>query len=166
MPQIAKLDFPTPLACTTNKFRHLMGALVTASAIGLAGCGGGGGNALVSPSSGLTPTPVPTPVVPNTAYLVVALGSPTAEVGADGTYYLDAGSGRLFGPKVSGAWPIASLSLMGPAGPVGAAGAAGPAGASGAAGPAGAAGPSGPASPGLYSGSTPPSASLGRDGDF
>lgn len=75
---------------------------------------------------------------------------PVSTVGSDGAFFLDYKSGRLYGPKAGGAWPTASLSLMGPAGPVGPAGAPG----------------TGGTSPGLHSGTTTPAHTLGLDGDF
>lgn len=38
--------------------------------------------------------------------------APTASTGAEGNYFLDAGSGFLFGPKTSGAWPTSGKSLQ------------------------------------------------------
>jgi len=78
---------------------------------------------------------------------------PTAGTGKDGDLYLDTATSSLFGPKADGAWPSASLSLIGPRGPTGAdgvpgpAGPAGPAGATGAIGAQGPAGPQGPTGP-------------------
>ena len=39
-------------------------------------------------------------------------GAPTAGVGVDGAIYLDTASGKLYGPKASGAWPSSALGRL------------------------------------------------------
>lgn len=97
---------------------------------GLAGCGSNGHD------GGATSLQVAGPVLSGT-------GAPQAYVGADGDYFLDAATGRLYGPKVAGAWPTASLALGGTAN-----------------------GPAGTPASSLLSGSAAPNNALGRDGDF
>lgn len=67
-------------------------------------------------------------------------GAPTADLGADGDFYLDTDTYQLYGPKAAGAWPATGVSLIGPQGP---AGPTGPAGPEGPIGPVGPEGPSG-----------------------
>jgi uncharacterized protein (TIGR02145 family) len=43
--------------------------------------------------------------------------NPTAGIGSNGDFYLNTSTNTLFGPKASGAWPSAGVSLVGPAGP-------------------------------------------------
>ena len=122
--------------------------------------------------------------------------NPTAGIGVDGDFYVNITTNMVFGPKVGGAWPGGSVSIIGPAGPAGAQGTsgaqgtAGPAGSTGVAGVAGVAGPVGPQGPigatgatgakgdtgaagqtliagkAVLYGTTAPAASLGVDGDF
>ncbi|MDB5946137.1 MAG: hypothetical protein JWQ33_1163, partial [Ramlibacter sp.] len=129
--------------------------IVIAGAI-LVACGGGGDGAAPAGSGDLFVGAASSPVV-----LALLSGSapPTSDLGANGDFYLDSTSGRLYGPKAQGAWPSASLSLVGPAGP---AGPAGPQGATGASG----SGTTGSAAPGLYSGTSAPASALGQNGDF
>ena len=48
-------------------------------------------------------------------------GVPTSGTGKNGDWYVDAASGRYYGPKAAGAWPASGLSLKGATGPAGAA---------------------------------------------
>lgn len=107
------------------KIPHLLTVLVLAS---LAACGGSGGG----------PPPLPESTAP-ASWTTVLSGpaAPTAEVGKDGDYFLDASTGVLYGPKTAGAWPAEGFSLAGAAGPAGPAGPQGDPGAPGAAGPQG-----------------------------
>lgn len=73
-------------------------------------------------------------------------GAPSATIGYDGDFYLDATSWVMYGPKASGAWPL-GVSLIGAQGPQGVQGPVGPAGPSGPQGPAGPSGSTGPQGP-------------------
>ncbi|MEL6317754.1 MAG: tail fiber protein, partial [Pseudomonadota bacterium] len=85
-------------------------------------------------------------------------GAPADAQGRDGEMYVDYVAGALYGPKASGAWPGAPLSLVGPQG------AAGAAGATGATGPQGPEGPQGPTGPAGATGATGPQGPAGADG--
>ena len=131
------------------------------SVLALTGCGGGSGGDS-GPAVSTAPAGSAAIILSNgqvARSIVGGSGLPAASLGVDGDYFLDMGAGRLFGPKAGGAWPVASLLLVGPAGPAGATGAVGPTG------PVGPGGSSG-VGPGLYSGTAVPSSTLGRDGDF
>jgi len=39
------------------------------------------------------------------AHILAGSGAPTADIGADGDFYLDTTTGTLYGPKTGGAWP-------------------------------------------------------------
>jgi collagen triple helix repeat protein len=75
---------------------------------------------------------------------------PTAGIGVDGDFFIDTLASLIYGPKVTGAWPITGTSLVGPTGEegdpgaTGATGAPGLAGANGTDGAAGAPGAIGP----------------------
>lgn len=43
---------------------------------------------------------------------VAGTGAPTAGVGVDGAIYLDAASGRMYGPKAAGAWPSSPIGVL------------------------------------------------------
>ena len=107
-------------------------------------------------------------------------GAPSIQ-GVNGDFYLATDTGCLYGPKLSGAWPVSCLSLVGPAGgpgqpgpqgPAGDIGPQGPAGTAGSAGPQGPQGPQGPTGiPGtngntLLNGTSGPQSGEGNDGDF
>ena len=89
---------------------------------------------------------------------------PIASLGANGDFFINTATNKIFGPKTSGSWgaatslvgPTGAQGLQGPAGaagPQGAAGAQGPAGPAGADGAQGPAGPQGPAGSSLSNGS-------------
>jgi hypothetical protein len=82
--------------------------------------------------------------------------NPAAGTGQDGDFYINTATNTLFGPKVSGAWPL-GVSLIGPIG------ATGPAGAAGVNGVAGANGLDGKT---VLNGTTDPGSSTGENGDF
>jgi hypothetical protein len=48
---------------------------------------------------------------------VSGAGAPTASTGVDGSIYLDTATGRVWGPKASGAWPAAALGRVIPLAP-------------------------------------------------
>jgi hypothetical protein len=48
---------------------------------------------------------------------VSGVGAPTAAIGVDGAIYLDTASGRLYGPKATGAWPGTALGRIVPLAP-------------------------------------------------
>ncbi len=83
------------------------------------------------------------------ATILSGSGSPAAEAGAEGDYYLDVVTAMLYGPKAGGIWPAAGLVLkgdvgpQGPAGEQGAKGPQGPKGDTGDQGPQGIQGPKG-----------------------
>ena len=81
----------------------------------------------------------PAPAAQTQQYPVVYGGpsAPTADVGRDGDFFINATTGEMYGPKTAGAWPTATVSLVGPAGPGGATGATGATGAVGGEEPAG-----------------------------
>ena len=119
-------------------------ALTLIAVAALAACGGGSDSSSDSGNAPSTGNQV------SDLKLLSGTEAPASTVGSDGAFFLDYKSGRLYGPKTSGAWPAASLSLVGPTGPVGPAGAAG----------------AGGTSPGLYSGTSTPADTIGLDGDF
>jgi hypothetical protein len=43
---------------------------------------------------------------------IAGTGAPSAGVGVDGAIYLDAATGRMYGPKAAGAWPSAPLGIL------------------------------------------------------
>lgn len=43
---------------------------------------------------------------------VSGVGAPGAGTGADGAIYLDTANGRVYGPKVAGAWPAAPIGIL------------------------------------------------------
>lgn len=45
-------------------------------------------------------------------------GAPSGAIGADGDFYLDVASSRLYGPRTAGSWGT-GVSLVGPTGPIG-----------------------------------------------
>lgn len=144
-----------------NTRRFYTCTALLAGALALADCGGGGSGASVG-----TTTAGGAVIVASNGQMarsfVGGAGLPDASLGVDGDYFLNVDAGRLFGPKAGGVWPAASLSLAGPVGPAGATGATGATGAVGPVGPGGSSG----SGPGLYSGTTLPGSTLGRDGDF
>jgi hypothetical protein len=79
--------------------------------------------------------------------LLNGTGTPAAQLGANGDFYLDTSTGTLYGPKAGGAWPSTGVSLTGQAGATGATGPQGPAGPAGPKGDAGGTGPQGPQGP-------------------
>ncbi len=118
---------------------------------------------------------------------------PTAGVGSNGDFYVNNTTNMVFGPKVGGAWPSGSVSIIGPAGPQGSQGfngsqgATGPVGAQGSVGATGATGIQGPlgltgpigakgdtgiagqtilAGKAVLNGAINPGAGAGIDGDF
>lgn len=119
-------------------------AMTLVAVAALAACGGGSDSSSDSGSSPSTGNQI------SDLKFLSGTEAPASTVGSDGAFFLDYKSGRLYGPKAGGAWPTASLSLIGPAGPVGPAGAPG----------------TGGTSPGLHSGTTTPAHTLGLDGDF
>ncbi|MEM5273503.1 collagen-like protein [Cupriavidus taiwanensis] len=89
-------------------------------AILLAGCGGGGGD---STTAGAGPAAsVPGPAGADGKTILSGTNAPTADVGADGDFYLNVSSSTLYGPKAGGEWR-AGVSLIGPQGVAGAPGA-------------------------------------------
>ena len=72
---------------------------------------------------------------------------PQPSDGEEGSFFLNANTGDIYGPKTSGFWPSPALSLVGPAGPQGPSGPAGPVGPVGPQGSIGPAGPAGPIGP-------------------
>jgi hypothetical protein len=46
------------------------------------------------------------------AGIISGSGAPAAGTGADGQFYLDTSSGRMYGPKAAGAWPAAAWRLV------------------------------------------------------
>jgi hypothetical protein len=113
--------------------------------------------------------------------------NPVNTVGVDGDFYVNTSTNMIFGPKVGGAWPSGSVSIVGPQGQAGGqgiqgvqgvAGSNGVNGATGPQGPQGVAGPTGPqgntgtagqiliAGSAALSGTVNPTADIGVDGDF
>ncbi len=113
--------------------------------------------------------------------------NPANTVGVDGDFYVNTTTNMVFGPKVGGAWPAGSVSMVGPQGQAGAqgiqgaqgvAGSNGVNGATGPQGPQGVAGPTGPqgntgeagqvliAGKAALSGTVNPTSGIGVDGDF
>lgn len=95
--------------------------------------------------------------------------NPLAALGNVGDYYLNTTTNTLIGPKQLSGWPVAGVSLVGPAGQNGATGATGATGPAGLPGSPGA--PGTPGAPGadgskIFSGTTTPSPSLGAIGDY
>lgn len=43
---------------------------------------------------------------------VTGTGAPSAGLGVDGAVYLDAASGRFYGPKAAGAWPSTAIGIL------------------------------------------------------
>lgn len=127
------------------RINPLLASILAGATISLAACGGddgGGGNT--------------TPVAPAAGFVLLgAASAPANTVGKDGDFYLDNSTGKLYGPKTSGAWPASALTLIGPAGP---AGAEGPVGAVGL--------PGYDVGSVLITGVGTPAVALGRDGDF
>ncbi len=78
-------------------------------------------------------------------------GTPAAALGADGDFYIDTSTWRLFGPKAAGAWPAFSISLKGAKGDPGLTGGAGAPGRDGNT---------------LLNGTGQPSNTLGANGDY
>jgi hypothetical protein len=81
-------------------------------AAGLAACGGGGS------SSPTTSTNTPSTSASSASAVLGGATNPASTIGQNGDYYLNATTGRLFGPKVNNAWPAASLQLSGTNGTV------------------------------------------------
>jgi collagen type VII alpha len=113
---------------TGSRLSRWVWAVALAAALGLAGCGGDGHNSGASIAQTAGP-------------VLSGQGAPLAYIGADGDYFLDSATGRLYGPKAIGLWPTASVALGGPTGA-----------------PA--------AATSLLSGSAAPSNAAGQDGDF
>ncbi len=120
-----------PLAPTFRQW--LLPLAVCAALSSLSGCGGGSDGDGTATSQAVE------------APLLFSASAPRAVDGVDGSYLLNTQTGQLFGPKAKGQWPLASIQLTGPQGPVGAAGADGAA---------------------LLNGSGVPDVSLGKSGDF
>jgi hypothetical protein len=95
----------------------------------------------------------PGPAGANGTTVLNGTGAPASSLGSTGDFYIDTAADVLYGPKTTGGWPAAGVSLVGnpgatgPAGPAGATGAAGTTGATGPQGPAGATGATGAAGP-------------------
>jgi hypothetical protein len=95
--------------------------------------------------------------------------APPSATGVNGDFYLDTATHCLYGPKASGAWPTACVSVVGP---TGATGAQGPQGVTGSQGPQGSTGSQGPqGNPGtngntVWNGATTPPSATGVNGDF
>ena len=141
---------------STSALRATLTALTVACALALGACGGGNDSQTAVSAAAL---------LANTGGgLITGTGLPAASAGADGAFYLDTSTGRLFGPKGAGVWPAASLLLAGPAGPVGLAGTVGPAGTNGAPGATGATGATGPAGTSGATGATGASGAPGAAG--
>ncbi|HRI13659.1 MAG TPA: hypothetical protein PLX89_11720, partial [Verrucomicrobiota bacterium] len=92
--------------------------------------------------------------------------APVNTLGVDGDFYLDTAASRIYGPKSGGEWPVAGVSLVGPAGIDGATGPQGPAGVDGAPGPQGVAGPTGPQGPPGVQGATGDIGPVGPQGSI
>ena len=90
--------------------------------------------------------------------------NPTSE-GADGDFYINTTSNMIFGPKASGVWPNAGVSLVGPTGTAGTNGTNGLPGAAGINGVNGVAGTNGLDGKTVLNGTSNPT-SEGVDGDF
>jgi hypothetical protein len=58
-------------------------------------------------------------------------GAPSAGLGVSGDFYVDTGTGRLYGPKASGSWGAGISIQGGPTGPTGVTGSVGATGATG-----------------------------------
>lgn len=100
---------------------------------------------------------------PAQAVVLAGRGEPADSTGQDGQFYLDTDASLLYGPRSQGAWPRPARSVAGAPGPAGPPGQDGQDGANGR---DGAVGGPGAAGNGVLSGSGPPPAGLGRDGDF
>ncbi len=130
---------------------------------GPAGPKGDTGPAGATGPEGDTGVPGPTgPAGTNGNTILTGTTTPGSGLGVNGDYYIrnPATAPCLFGPKSTGTWPGACVSLVGPTGATGAQGAAGPQGATGAMGTAGANGNT------ILSGTTVPTAAAGNNGDF
>jgi hypothetical protein len=86
--------------------------------------------------------------------LLSGTGTPAAQLGVNGDFYLDTSTDVLYGPKAGGAWPGTGVSLIGQTGPTGATGAPGPQGPAGPKGDTGDTGPQGPEGPAGQQGDT------------
>ena len=120
------------------------GATGATGATGAQGVAGAAGQTLVAGSAALS-----------------GATDPGAGLGKDGDFYINTTTNTLWGPRASGVWPAAGVSLIGPQGAQGLQGAAGP---TGTAGIAGATGPAGPTGPTGSTGATGPAGSTGAMG--
>lgn len=68
----------------------------------------------VDPATGLVSFPSGVASGLNTIWNGV--GAPSAGLGVVGDFYIDTASSRLYGPKATGGWPSAGVSLLGPIG--------------------------------------------------
>jgi hypothetical protein len=62
----------------------------------------------VQTNNGATETTMPRP----SPAFYNGIGAPTADVGADGSVYLDTKSGTFWGPKAAGQWPTAPIGKL------------------------------------------------------
>jgi hypothetical protein len=89
--------------------------LLVLMAWGLAACGGGGSSTPTTTANSVTAQSLH----PSSSSAVIGGATdPLNAIGQNGDYYLNATTGRLFGPKVNNAWPAASLQLSGTNGTV------------------------------------------------
>ena len=96
---------------------NLLKLLLISAAVGLTACGGGGGGGTVVLLGATSGTVI---IGDGSGQLSIqvfaAPNPPPATVGADGDYFLDVTTGKVYGPKAGGVWPAASISLQGPPG--------------------------------------------------
>lgn len=62
-----------------------------------------------------------------TTTLLYGTSNPTGATGANGDFYINSSTWKIFGPKTAGAWP-AGVDMIGATGPTGSTGATGPTG--------------------------------------
>ena len=87
-------------------------------ALALTACGGGSSTSTVVPNTSATPATSVTFTQSSGAVVLAGAQDPTGTVGLNGDYYLNASTGRLFGPKTANDWPVGSLLLTGSTGSV------------------------------------------------
>ncbi|MBW0169630.1 MAG: hypothetical protein KXJ61_05320, partial [Hydrogenophaga sp.] len=77
--------------------RHTLLPLIVA--LSVSACGGGDD---------------PAPAAQTQQYPAVYGGpsAPTADVGRDGDFFINATTGEMYGPKAGGVWPTATVSLV------------------------------------------------------
>lgn len=101
-------------------------------------------------------------------------GAPANSLGRDGEWYIDQTTYEIYGPKLTGVWPLPATSLVGPEGPQGVQGTAGAPGVQGPEGPQGVqglkgdpgdVGAQGPLGPAGAEGPTGPAGAKGDTGD-